>query len=102
MYFTFFYLLIFNLILVKSDNFVFVPGEHGIPKKMSDCVSDFHAYWRLGEYLIKQIENSTSVVSNYVFFCCCSYYYYFFIFVIVIFINNNYYCCSYFCFAVLL
>ena len=31
---------------------------------MSDCIYDMHAYARLGEYILKMIENSFDPVSN--------------------------------------
>lgn len=41
-----------------ADPFIMLPGKDRQPTKMSDCPNDMHAYWRLGEYLIKQVENS--------------------------------------------
>ena len=48
--------------LVLANPFVLLPGRQGTPRRMSDCPEDMHAYWRLGEYLLKQIENSTDEV----------------------------------------
>jgi hypothetical protein len=33
-------------------------GQHNRPTRMSESVGDMHAYWRLGEYLLKSIEHS--------------------------------------------
>lgn len=62
-----------------ADEYIFLPGKNKRPVKMSECPqgilshgsslslrrqftmlisADMHAYWRLGEYLIKDIENS--------------------------------------------
>lgn len=41
-----------------ADPFVLLPGKDRTPTRMSECPQDMHAYWRLGEYILKQIENS--------------------------------------------
>jgi HD superfamily phosphohydrolase len=46
--------------LVLANPYILVPGLNNEPKKMSDCTTDYHAYWRLGEYIFRQIENSFS------------------------------------------
>ena len=45
-------------VLKLADPFILIPGKDGRPTKMSECPFDMHAYWRLGEYILKQIENS--------------------------------------------
>ncbi len=66
-------------ILQLADPFITIPGKNNRyffsifvmdikdnyelrQVKMSECTSDMHAYWRLGEYIFKQIENSSSEV----------------------------------------
>ena len=41
-----------------ANAFVLIPGKDGELRKMSECPEDFHAYWKLGEYILRQIENS--------------------------------------------
>ena len=48
--------------LVLANPFLFFPGRDGQPRRMSECPTDLHAYWRLGEYIVQQIENSTDEV----------------------------------------
>eukprot|EP01038_Epipyxis_sp_PR26KG_P010096 gene10096-13571_t len=51
---------------ILSDPYILIPGrsnnsnddEEPILRKMSECPDDLHAYWKLGEYIIRQIENS--------------------------------------------
>ena len=54
--------------LEQANEFIKVPGRGAsgevVARKMSECVSDFHAYWRLGESIVKQIENSFDPVST--------------------------------------
>ena len=49
-------------VLKLADAHIFIPGKGGALRKMSECPQDFHAYWRLGEYIIKMIENTASAV----------------------------------------
>lgn len=44
--------------LVLANDFVFLAGKDGVPKRMSDTPDDFHAYWKYSEFIIKQIEHS--------------------------------------------
>jgi len=44
--------------LVKANPYIKVKGFEGQLRKMSECASDFHAYWRLGEYIFRDIEHS--------------------------------------------
>jgi HD superfamily phosphohydrolase len=41
-----------------SDPFITIPGKDRKPTRMSECPKDMHAYWRLGEYIMKSIEHS--------------------------------------------
>lgn len=50
-------------VLKLSDDYIFIPGKDNLMRKMSECPSDYHAYWRLTEYILKMIENSISNVS---------------------------------------
>jgi hypothetical protein len=50
--------LMLTEVFVLADPYIFVPGLGGRPTRMSQCPEDMHAYWRLGEYILKQIENS--------------------------------------------
>lgn len=43
--------------LILADPFIFVEGKDGL-KRMSEATSDFHAYWKYSEYILKQIEHS--------------------------------------------
>jgi hypothetical protein len=45
--------------LMLAEPYVTVPGKDGIPRRFSECVDDMHAYWKLGEYILKQIEMSS-------------------------------------------
>lgn len=39
--------------------------ENGIAmRKMSECAKDFHAYWRLTEYVLRMIEHSVDPVRS--------------------------------------
>lgn len=49
--------------LVLANPFFTVPGLGGQPRKMSECPYDYEAYWKLGEYVIRVIENSSDEVS---------------------------------------
>jgi deoxynucleoside triphosphate triphosphohydrolase SAMHD1 len=49
--------------LVLANPFFTIPGTAGQPKKMSECPYDYEAYWKLGEYIVRVIENSTDEVS---------------------------------------
>lgn len=51
-------------IMRLSDPYFFVPGSGGRPTRMSQCPEDMQAYWRLGEYMLKQVENSFEKVSR--------------------------------------
>jgi hypothetical protein len=53
-----------------SDPWFFVPGQDGRPTRMSQCPEDMHAYWRLGEYMLKQVENSFEKVPFHIM-CKC-------------------------------
>ena len=44
--------------LVDADPYIFIPGKDGVLKRMSETPTDFHAYWKYSEYIIKQIEHS--------------------------------------------
>jgi HD superfamily phosphohydrolase len=48
--------------LILADPFVTIPGKNGAPRKMSECVDDLHAYWRLTEYILHVIEHSVQPV----------------------------------------
>ena len=48
--------------LILANPFLFFPGRDGQPRRMSECPTDLHAYWRLGEYVVQQIENSSDEV----------------------------------------
>lgn len=50
-------------VLKLSDDYIFIPGKDNVMRKMSECPNDYHAYWRLTEYILKMIENSISNVS---------------------------------------
>lgn len=52
-------------VLILADPFVTIPGKGGVPRRMSECATDLHAYWRLTDYIVKLIENSSDPVS-----CC--------------------------------
>jgi HD superfamily phosphohydrolase len=45
-------------VLVLADPHILLPGKNGNLCRMSQCPSDMTAYWRLGEYVVRQIENS--------------------------------------------
>ena len=59
-------------ILYHADSIIRIPGKNRKPTKISECIYDMHAYWRLGDYLIKQIENSFEDVSLVSLISCCS------------------------------
>ena len=50
--------LMFTEVFKLADPYIMLPGKDRKPTRMSECHQDMHAYWRLGEYLFKQIENS--------------------------------------------
>jgi hypothetical protein len=63
--------------LRSADDHILIPGrptedelkvqkyENGIAmRKMSECAKDFHAYWRLTEYVLRMIEHSVDPVSS--------------------------------------
>eukprot|EP01041_Mallomonas_annulata_P004648 gene4648-9219_t len=45
--------LMIGQILVLADPFITVPGKDRQLKKMSECPQDMHAYWRLGEHILR-------------------------------------------------
>lgn len=54
--------------LVLANPHIHVPGRDDegrmVARRMSECPRDYHAYWRLGEYLVRNIENSMLPVSE--------------------------------------
>jgi len=44
--------------LVHADPYIFLPGKDGVLKRMSETTTDFNAYWKYSEYILKQIEHS--------------------------------------------
>lgn len=63
-----------------ADDHIFIPGrpteeeltvqtyDNGIAmRRMSECAKDFHAYWRLTEYVLRMIEHSVDPVSSLFF-----------------------------------
>jgi hypothetical protein len=44
--------------LVDADPYILIPGKDGVLKRMSETPTDFHAYWKYSEYILKQIEMS--------------------------------------------
>lgn len=50
--------------LVLANPYITVPGTNNKLTHMSECHLDFDAYWKLGEYLVKVIENSSEEVMN--------------------------------------
>lgn len=47
--------------LILADPHITIPGKDGAPRRMSECPHDMHAYWRLGEYLLRSIQHSFSL-----------------------------------------
>eukprot|EP01039_Chlorochromonas_danica_P010828 gene10828-12038_t len=45
--------------LFLAEPYLFIPGKDNIPRTLSQCIYDYHAYAKLGEYLLKVIEFST-------------------------------------------
>lgn len=43
---------------LKASPFIRVKGFGGQLRTIAECASDFHAYWRLGEYMFRDIEHS--------------------------------------------
>lgn len=41
-------------------------GKNGVKLRMSECISDMHGYWKLQEYLLRQIEFSWSEVLHHI------------------------------------
>jgi hypothetical protein len=58
----------FSQVFVLANPYTFLPGTDGQLRKMSECPSDMAAYWRLGEYLVKQFENSSDTVGEQLLF----------------------------------
>jgi HD superfamily phosphohydrolase len=52
--------LMVSEVFVLAANHIFIPGRNNVPCDLKHCVFDMHAYWKLGEYLLKQIENSVA------------------------------------------
>ena len=50
-------------VLILADPYIFIAGENGAMRRMSECPDDLHAYWRLTEYVQFLIQHSTSPVS---------------------------------------
>jgi HD superfamily phosphohydrolase len=50
-------------VLKLANDYLFIPGKDKQMRKMSECANDYHAYWRLTEYILKMIENSIDEVS---------------------------------------
>ena len=50
--------LMISEVLVLADPYILLPSSTGPPKRMSECPHDLTAYWRMGEYILKSIENS--------------------------------------------
>ena len=50
-------------VLLLADPHLRLPGAGGALRRMSECPQDMHAYWRLSDYIIKQIEHSHQQVS---------------------------------------
>jgi hypothetical protein len=46
-------------VLVLADPYITLPSASGEGVRMSACPHDLSAYWRMGEYLLKVIENSS-------------------------------------------
>ena len=44
--------------LILADPHITIPGLKNQPRRMSECPFDMHAYWRLGEYLLRSIQHS--------------------------------------------
>lgn len=57
-----------------ADPYILIPGKDNNLCRMSECPTDLHAYWKLGEYLLRQIENTYSEVRVIMFLIthCCS------------------------------
>lgn len=49
--------------LVLAAPFIHIPGENNQLRNLRECAFDMHAYWRLGEYILRVIENSVIEVS---------------------------------------
>ena len=47
-----------------ADPYILIPGKDNNLCTMSQCPNDLHAYWKLGEYLLRQIENTYSEVRS--------------------------------------
>jgi HD superfamily phosphohydrolase len=45
--------------LFLAEPFVVVAGKENIPRRLSECIHDFVAYAKLGEYIFKSIEHSS-------------------------------------------
>ena len=45
--------------LILANPYLLFKGQNNKPTKMSECINDFHAYWKLGDYVVKQIESSS-------------------------------------------
>jgi HD superfamily phosphohydrolase len=52
--------LMISEVFILAANHIFIPGADNKMRNLYECVNDMHAYWKLGEYLLKQIENSVS------------------------------------------
>lgn len=53
--------LMLTEVLLLSDPYITIYGENNTPRKMSEAPQDMHAYWKMSEYLLKQIEYSLHI-----------------------------------------
>jgi hypothetical protein len=47
--------------LVQSNEHITLPGNGGALRRMSECPADFHAYWRLGDWILSLIGELVGV-----------------------------------------
>jgi hypothetical protein len=52
-------------VLKLANDHIFIPGKDNQMRKMSECPEDYHAYWRLTEYILKMIENTVEPVRHF-------------------------------------
>lgn len=57
--------MITEALVLANDSLQWL-GTEGQLRKMSECPKDLQAYWKLGEYILNQIERSTDPVSELV------------------------------------
>ena len=71
--------------MVLAAPFLLVAGQGGVPRSLGECATDMHAYWRLGEYLLKEIENSMRPVSQFLMYVYDT---------VIVSLNEKQYCCG--------